>query len=74
MIDITVLNEKYKYMSMTFYYILFVVSLIKLNKFLQHETTSNYHLLFNRTLLNISVYGLMEYNVTDFGRWPKEIL
>jgi hypothetical protein len=31
-------------------------------------------MLFNNTSINIDVYGLVEYDVTDFGRWKIEIL
>jgi hypothetical protein len=44
---------------------LFSAHIIKLDKFVQHEIIANYHILSKNTLVNISFYGLMEYDVTN---------
>jgi hypothetical protein len=74
MIDITERNGKMLVYINDFLKILFAARNIKINNFVYNERTPNHHMLCNNASVNISVYGLMKYDVTDFGRWRIEII
>lgn len=61
-------NDKMLCYINEFLEILFAARNINMKSFVQYERAPNCHMLCHNASVNISVYGFMKHDFTDFGR------